>query len=117
MNDTGETVFQDALWADPDASHWRISPQDGYRLFDDEGQPSAALTDVLARLRALQPKVARTQALMNLLKLEDRQQLSGDRRVISIARWRTFKANAHLLERFSSYLGQDFNRIKILAQL
>lgn len=32
--------------------------------------------------------------------------------MISIARWRTFKANAHLLERFSSYLGLDFSRIK-----
>ncbi|MGY4877858.1 hypothetical protein ACLUEY_08200 [Vreelandella aquamarina] len=49
---------------------------------------------------------------LNLLKLEDRQQLSDDRRVISIASWRTFKANAQLLERFSSYLGMDFNRIK-----
>lgn len=67
LNDAGETVFQDALWAAPDAPHWQTNPQNGYRLFDDEGQPSAALTDVLARLRALQPEIARTQALVNLL--------------------------------------------------
>lgn len=49
---------------------------------------------------------------LNLLKLEDRQHQVGNRRVISIARWKTRKANAYLLERFSSYLSLDFNRIK-----
>lgn len=50
---------------------------------------------------------------LNLLKLEDRQHQAGsNRRVISIAGWKTRKINTHLLERFSSYLGLDFNRIK-----
>ncbi|WP_415843733.1 hypothetical protein, partial [Vreelandella rituensis] len=49
---------------------------------------------------------------LNLLKLEDRQHQPSGQRVISIARWRTRKAKAHLLERFSSYLGLDFNDIK-----
>lgn len=49
---------------------------------------------------------------LNLLKLEDRQYHSGSSKVISIASWKTRKANAHLLERFSSYLGLDFSNIK-----
>ena len=49
---------------------------------------------------------------LNLLKLEDRQHQSAGGRVISIASWKTRKANAHLLERFSSYLGLDFSSIK-----
>ena len=49
---------------------------------------------------------------LNLLKLEDRQHQSGGGKVISIASWKIRKANAHLLERFSSYLGLDFSRIK-----
>jgi hypothetical protein len=49
---------------------------------------------------------------LNLLKLEDRQHQSGGSKVISIASWKIRKANAHLLERFSSYLGLDFSHIK-----
>lgn len=49
---------------------------------------------------------------LNLLKLEDRQYHSGSSKVISIASWKIRKANAHLLERFSSYLGLDFSCIK-----
>lgn len=53
---------------------------------------------------------------LNLLKLEDRQhqpETTGKSgKVISIASWKIRKANAHLLERFSSYLGLDFSRIK-----
>ena len=49
---------------------------------------------------------------LNLLKLEDRQHQTKDDRVISIASWKIRKANAHLLERFSSYLGLDFSSIK-----
>jgi len=49
---------------------------------------------------------------LNLLKLEDREHQSGGGNVISIASWKTRKANAHLLERFSSYLGLDFSSIK-----
>jgi hypothetical protein len=49
---------------------------------------------------------------LNLLKLEDRQHQPGAGKVISIASWKTRKANKHLLERFSSYLGLDFSLIK-----
>lgn len=49
---------------------------------------------------------------LNLLKLEDRQHQSKRDTVISIASWKIRKANAHLLERFSSYLGLDFTAIK-----
>ena len=45
-----------------------------------------------------------SMAALNLLKLEDRKHQSGSRHVISIASWKIRKANAHLLERFSSYL-------------
>ena len=46
---------------------------------------------------------------LNLFKLEDRYRGS---KVISISSWKIRKANAHLLERFSSYLGLDFSHIK-----
>jgi hypothetical protein len=50
---------------------------------------------------------------LNLVKLEDRQHRSKPSgNVISIASWKVRKANAHLLERFSSYLGLDFSGIK-----
>ena len=58
-----------------------------------------------------------TMTALNLLKLEDRQQHQRDdpsnlHRVISIASWKARKFNVHLLERFSSHLGLDFNAIK-----
>ncbi len=53
---------------------------------------------------------------LNWLKLEDRQYQSPSTgksgKVISIASWKIRKANAHLLERFSFYLGLDFSIIK-----
>jgi len=50
---------------------------------------------------------------LNLLKLEDRQLAPNfDRHAISIASMKIRKANAHLLERFSSILGLDFSSIK-----
>ena len=53
---------------------------------------------------------------LNLLKLEDQQhqihRTGKSGKVISIASWKIRKANAHLLERFSSYLGLDFSHIK-----
>lgn len=67
VDEAGAPIYQDALWADPNAPHWQASPQNGYRLFDDHGQPSEALQQVLKRLRALQPSIARTQALVELL--------------------------------------------------
>ncbi|NJO14461.1 MAG: transposase [Thioploca sp.] len=39
---------------------------------------------------------------LNRFKLEDRQHQSGGSKVISISSWKIRKANAHLLERFSS---------------
>jgi hypothetical protein len=53
---------------------------------------------------------------LNLIKLQDRQPQSASafkaRKVISVASWKIRKANEQLLERCSSYLGLDFNRIK-----
>lgn len=53
---------------------------------------------------------------LNLLQLEDLQPQAantfGSGKVISIASWKIRQANAHLLERVSSYLGLDFSRIK-----
>ena len=50
---------------------------------------------------------------LNLLKLEDQSQEGSEpNKVISIASWKVRKANEHLLERFSSYLGLDFSSIK-----
>jgi hypothetical protein len=49
---------------------------------------------------------------LNLLKLEDRPHQSKEGKMISIVSWKIRKANAHLLERFSSSLGLDFSRIK-----
>lgn len=55
---------------------------------------------------------------LNLLKLEDRKLRTNDpnkaNHVISIASWKVRKFNEHLLERFSLYLGLDFNSIKLL---
>jgi hypothetical protein len=50
-----------------------------------------------------------SMSALNRLKLEDQQHQSGDGKVISISSWKIRKANAHLLERFSSYLGLDFS--------
>jgi hypothetical protein len=55
---------------------------------------------------------------LNLLKLEDRKSRLNNpnkgNHVISIASWKIRKFNEHLLERFSLYLGLDFNSIKLL---
>ena len=56
-----------------------------------------------------------SMAALNLIKLEDRQQRkhsTNKANIISIASWKIRKSNAHLLERFSSDLGLDFNTIK-----
>lgn len=48
----------------------------------------------------------------NLINLADRlRSKESSRQMISIARWKTRKANAHLLERFSTHLGLDFSTI------
>ncbi|RCV90730.1 transposase [Vreelandella rituensis] len=81
-------------------------------LFRDAKQ-CLGLNDCQARKeQALHFHFNASMTALNLLKLEDRQHQPSGQRVISIARWRTRKAKAHLLERFSSYLGLDFNDIK-----
>jgi hypothetical protein len=64
------------------------------------------------RMESLHFHFNASMTALNLLKLDDRQHQSGGRKVLSIASWKTRRANAHLLERFSSYLGLDFNEIK-----
>jgi len=50
---------------------------------------------------------------LNLIKFEDRQSAPDNKRhTLSIASWKIRKANAHLLERFSSWLGLNFSSIK-----
>jgi len=81
-------------------------------LFRDAKQ-FLGLTHCQARFRqALHFHFNASMTALNLLKLEDRQSRSGGRKVISIASWKIRKANAHLLERFSAYLGLDFSYIK-----
>lgn len=82
-------------------------------LFRDAKQ-FTGLTDCQARCRqALHFHFNVAMTALNLLKLEDRQQAPNpERHVISIATWKVRKANAHLLERFSSWLGLDFSSIK-----
>jgi len=72
------------------------------------------LNDCQARCRqALHFHFNAAMTALNRLKLEDRQSApDSKRRVISIANWKIRKANAHLLERFSSWLGLDFSLIK-----
>lgn len=67
MDEWGEPALQDTLWIDPSAPHWNTDLRNGYPLFDDEGQPSEALKQVMQRLRALQAEMERTRALVELL--------------------------------------------------
>ncbi|MCK5716246.1 MAG: transposase [Thiomargarita sp.] len=82
-------------------------------LFRDAKQ-FTGLSDCQARCRqSLNFHFNASMTALNLIKLEDRQQDSGTKRhVISIASWKIRKANKHLLERFSSILGLDWNVIK-----
>lgn len=81
-------------------------------LFRDAKQ-FLGLNDCQARqAKALRFHFNASMTALNLLKLEDRQHRTQGNKVISIASWKIRKANAHLLERFSSYLGLDFNGIK-----
>jgi len=101
----------------------KLSAKDIYRfykarfqiefLFRDAKQ-FTGLSDCQARCsEALHFHFNAAMTALNLLKLEDRQQAYEDERgVISIASWKLRKANAHLLERFSSILGLDFSFIK-----
>lgn len=82
-------------------------------LFRDAKQ-FTGLLDCQARCQsALHFHFNASMTALNLLKLEDRQRTEGaDRSVISIASWKIRKFNEHLLRRFSSFLGLDFNLIK-----
>jgi hypothetical protein len=85
-------------------------------LFRDAKQ-FLGLNDCQARCsQALHFHFNASMTALNLLKLEARLHRSDEagesRRVISIASWKIRKANAHLLERFSTYLGLDFSCIK-----
>jgi hypothetical protein len=85
-------------------------------LFRD-AKPFLGLNHCQARCRpALHFHFNASMSALNLLKLEDRQppavNIFRSRKAISIASWKIRQANAHLLERFSSYLGLDFSRIK-----
>jgi len=82
-------------------------------LFRDAKQ-FTGLSDCQARCRkALHFHFNCAMTALNLIKLEDRQQnFNTKRKAISIASWKIRKANAHILERFSSILGLDFSFIK-----
>lgn len=81
-------------------------------LFRDAKQ-FLGLNDCQARSgKALNFHFNATMTALNLIKLEDREHRTGNNNVISVASWKIRKANAHLLERFSAYLGLDFNEIK-----
>lgn len=62
----GQPVSVDALWADPKASCW--SQTEGYYLFDNQGEPSSYLRDVMKRLREVQEAVEYTRHLVDLLR-------------------------------------------------
>ena len=82
-------------------------------LFRDAKQ-FTGLNDCQARCsQALHFHFNAAMTALNLIKWEDRQQASDTQRhAISIATWKIQKANVHLLERFSSWLGLDFSSIK-----
>ena len=87
-------------------------------LFRDAKQ-FLGLNDCQARCSsALNFHFNASMTALNLLKLEDRKFRSNDENksnhVISIASWKIRKFNEHLLEKFSLYLGLDFNSIKLM---
>jgi hypothetical protein len=79
-----------------------------------EAKQFTGLGDCQARQReVLHFHLNASMTALNLIKLEDRlRSKEPSRQVISIASWKTRKANAHLLERFSTHLGLDFSSIK-----
>lgn len=66
VDDNGEPTTHDMLWMDPLAPQ-PTHPLDGYRLFDQDSQPSEALRGVMQRLRRVQGEVVQTQAMIRLL--------------------------------------------------
>ena len=101
----------------------KLAAQDLYRFYRArfqieflfrEAKPFTGLNDCQARCsQALPFHFNAAMTALNLIKWEDRQQASDTQRhAISIATWKIQKANVHLLERFSSWLGLDFSSIK-----
>jgi hypothetical protein len=82
-------------------------------LFRDAKQLTG-LSDCQARNKAaLHFHFNATMTALNLIKLEDRQQVSASEgHVVSIMSWKIRKLNEHLLQRFSDMLGLDFGSIK-----
>lgn len=82
-------------------------------LFRDAKQ-FTGLCDCQARhSKALHFHFNAAMTALNLLRLEDLERASDNGpSVISIASWKIRKANLHLLERFSSFLGLDFSEVK-----
>lgn len=110
---------QTALLFSTDTEWWAVDLYRFYKarfqiefLFRDAKQ-FTGLSDCQARHpQSLHFHFNASMTALNLLKLEERQQAPNERRVISIASWKIRKANAHLLERFSTALGLDFSSIK-----
>jgi hypothetical protein len=82
-------------------------------LFRDDKQ-FTGLSDCQARGKAaLHFHFNATMTALNLIKLQDRHQVSvPEGHVISIMSWKIRKFNEHLLKRFSDMLGLDFSSIK-----
>lgn len=105
------------------ATALELAAQDIYRfykarfqiefLFRDAKQ-FTGLGDCQARCsQALPFHFNAAMTALNFIKWEDRQTVPDSKRhVISIATWKIRKANAHLLERFSTWLGLNFSSIK-----
>ena len=53
-NEDASVQLTPVLWADPQAPHWS---QEGYRLFDEQGQPTSYLEGVVSRLMGLKQLV------------------------------------------------------------
>jgi len=70
----GNPITMDALWVDPDNAWW--STLEGIALFDDQGEPSRYLRDIMQRLREAQKAAEYTRELVGLLRRADALQLS-----------------------------------------
>lgn len=113
VGNTGQTAL--SLCAQTIVRFYRARFQIEFRFRD--AKPFLGLNHCQVRCRqALLFHFNASMSALNLIKLQDRQLQSastvGAGPVISIASWKIRPANAHLLERFSFFLGLDFRRIK-----
>ncbi|CAO1661715.1 hypothetical protein NYA30BAC_01362 [Halomonas sp. NYA30] len=69
IDSEGKPIVYDAVWVEPNTSHW--SNNSGYRMFNNTGEPTEYLCDVMLRLRKLQQEIERTHALVALLTRAD----------------------------------------------